>query len=65
MSQTFRKRCVGSSVDKRTNRWKLTCPECCKEHEPRTTLLARSPEECPHCGYQAWVDYNDKVEVPA
>lgn len=59
MSKKFAKRLVGSSRDHRTNRWKLTCPECGQQHEPPTTLLRHSVEECPLCGHTAWVDYND------
>ena len=55
-------KCVGSSYDKRTNAWRITCPKCGKDFNPPTTMLNFQQVECPKskCKAMFTIDYNDK-----
>lgn len=61
---SFKKRYIGLSSDRRTNKWKLEC-DCGKSWEPTTTMLGVRDERCPKCQKSQVVNYNlpdDKTE---
>lgn len=53
----MKKRYLGSSLDRRTNRWEITC-DCNKRFEPPTTMLRVNVVLCPKCGKMVTIDYN-------
>lgn len=61
MKQTIAK-CVGSSRDGRTNKWRVTCPSCAKEFIPQTTRLATQWLDCPNtkCKASMLANYNNE-----
>lgn len=49
--------CLGSSEDRRTNRWRVTL-SCNHPFVPMTTMFAEQFVECSRCGKRAFVNYN-------
>jgi phage terminase large subunit GpA-like protein len=60
MSASTVAKCIGSSHDGRTNRWRVTCPACGHAFEPLTTRLATQHLQCPKpkCNAGMFADYN-------
>ena len=54
----IKKRYLGLSIDGLTNRWELIC-ECGTKWKPTTTMIRCRLEECPKCGVEEIVDYNE------
>lgn len=54
---------AGRSSDYRTNRWRIVCPSCGREFNPRTTMLSKQELTCPFpkCGAEMLADYNKDV----
>lgn len=54
---------AGTSADGRTNRWKLTCPNCGQQQYPRTTLMNENTHNCTSCARLLLCDYRAGVET--
>ena len=52
---------IGPSSDRRTTRWRITCPACGKRFEPRTTLMRFQDMGCPKCDATLIADYNSET----
>jgi hypothetical protein len=55
--------CSGSSSDGRTNRWKITCPECGTTNQPVTTMLNFQTirRKKKSCGMVISINYNKRI----
>lgn len=53
---------LGRSYDGRTNRWRVTCPECGNKFEPKTQISAIQYLDCPKpkCNAAMVARYNDE-----
>lgn len=59
-TQFFKVSLAGSSYDLRTNRWRVECKLCKKIYEPKTTMIRWQKLECPNCGVNEYIDYNQQ-----
>jgi hypothetical protein len=64
MSNSTIARCIGSSYDGRTNKWRVTCPACMYAFEPQTTRLATQYLQCPKSKCNAEMVANYNAEPP-
>ncbi len=57
-------RAIGLSSDRRTNKWRVTCPNCGKEFVPPTTMLRWQELQCENrkCLAELRADYTEYAE---